>query len=103
MRFYDKPLIAGFIPRLHHFKVACFHSITVAACYVGILLSAGFEVILQVPDLATTLGLQQYVPSQYVPLWVFAMAAISLAARLRSIVQRKTDAQSDPGVRPINP
>lgn len=100
MRFYDQPLIAGFIPRLHHFKVVCFHSLTVLFCYLGMLLSAGFGALLEFPDLATTLGLQQYIPAKYVPIFVFIMAGLSLAGRMRSILRRATDAQSDLGVRP---
>lgn len=101
MHFSDQPLIAGFIPRLHHFKVACFHSLTVFVCYVGMVLSAGLEALLQFPDLATTLGLQQYVPAKYVPLFVFVMAGLSLAGRMRSIM-RKPDAQPDPRFSPLS-
>jgi hypothetical protein len=102
MHLFGQPLIAGFIPRLHHCKVACFHSATVAVGYAGVVASAAVEAVLQFPDVATTLGLQQYVPPKYAGLFMFGLSALTLLARFRTILWKDQDHgpdHVDPGVR----
>ena len=81
--------------RFEHFSCACFHSATVAWSYFLGVVSVGIETLLQFPDISNTLGLQQYLPAKTTPFYMFGIAAITLMARLRSIIwrQRPSDVQ----------
>lgn len=91
MRFADRPLIAGFIPRVYHFKVVCFHSVTVMWSYILALAGVALEALMMFPDVSNSLGLAQFIPPKYTPFYMFGIAAITLVARLRSILGHKED------------
>lgn len=84
-------MVPDFPIRWCHCKSACFRSATVAWSYVALVASALVEVLFQYPDISAALGVQQYLPSEDVPYYVFAMMAVTLAARLRSILFKKED------------
>jgi hypothetical protein len=63
----------------------CFHSATIAWSYGLATLSATMELMVQFPDVSSSLGLSQFVPPQYLGRYTFAIAALTLLARLRSI------------------
>lgn len=62
------------------------HSLTVFWSYLLGVGAVALELVLEFPDVSTSLGLGQYVPTKYVPFYMFGVAALTLAARLRSII-----------------
>ena len=62
-----------------------FRSLTVLWSYV---LAAGaviMEARAQFPDVATSVGLAQYVPPNWLPKYTFAIAVLTLLARMRTL------------------
>lgn len=73
-----------------------FSSLTVWWSYFLLLMSSGWEMIEQFPDVASSLGLLQYIPPDIAPKFVFCMAAITLLVRVRTIrISREEHNQRD--------
>lgn len=91
-----------FVPRWHHFKMVCFHSITVAWSYAMFLLAMAGQALITWPDISNSLGLTAYIPPKYAPAYMFGIAALTLVARLRSILwhQEVRDVNSGSGIYP---
>jgi TRAP-type C4-dicarboxylate transport system permease small subunit len=88
MILFGQPLIAGVVPRFHHFAVLCGHSLTVAWSYFMFIASGVLEALMQWPDISNTLGLQQYLPPRVLPLYMIAIGLITLGARMRTLQWR---------------
>lgn len=73
----------------HYTKSACFHSVTMALHYVVFAAGVALEALFQFPDVASSVGLAQYVPTQWAGWYTIAIAGLTLAARLRSIFWKK--------------
>jgi len=68
-------------------KIKAFHwnSLTVAWSHILAWVGVVMEALYQFPDVAQSLGLAQYVPPAYLGRYTFAIAALTLGARLRTL------------------
>lgn len=71
---------------IHRLKLLSLHSLTVFWTYVLGLGAIVLQLLLEFPDVANSVGLPQYVPTQFLPWYTGAIALLTLGARLRSIL-----------------
>lgn len=73
-------------------KALCLNSSTIAWSYV--MGAGGFviEAISDIPDIMTTVGLQQYVPPQWLGRYTLLIAALTWLARIRGIIAARKGA-----------
>lgn len=83
----------------HYTKRACFHSVTMALHYVVLAAGVALEALLQFPDVASSVGLAAYVPTAWAGWYTLAIAGLTLAARLRSLLWKKDHDDAFPSER----
>lgn len=66
-------------------KAWCMHSETVALHYVLAVVGVVVAALLQFPDVASSVGLAQYIPTSFVGYYTFGIAIITIAVRLRGV------------------
>ena len=71
----------------HYIKCACLHSLTVGWAYLLIVVPVAVDLITSIPDIASSIGIQQYIPPSWLLYYTSAIGIITLIARLRSILK----------------
>lgn len=73
-------------------KAICLNSSTIALTYIMGVGAVALEAISSLPDIMTTVGLQQYVPPQWLGRYTLLIAALTWLARIRGIIAARKGA-----------
>lgn len=76
---------------VHRLACLCRYSETLALHYLLFGVGAVFEMLVMFPDVASSVGLAQFVPPAYLGYYTMAIAGLTIVARMRRFYQPDED------------